>query len=429
MGSQVMTTLTEQRGNRTTNPNGEFPEPSNPIEQIGSTQTIAPSRPIEQRAQIETAGDGGTGTSFSKPVLQRGALVFPRIGPPEGDDDAIIDQRNVTSGGHPSDPNTDYEGPVEQVEIIKSNEPVQQFQIIRANVDGTPIEQKPGIDNTVNIEQFDFIELIFPPCGSVKNPTNTNLLWRIRDFGFPFDVETLIFRVQGVEVQDRDSFSVTDLGTGLELFYNPPDDFPFDTIVEVFLEISDTAVPSNSFFVRCSWTTVPDTRPPVITNVTPCDQGSGVSVTEKVTFDVYDTGDGVDLDSIVLSIEGIPVCSGLSFDPEIFPGSGNGFHVEWDHPFDPFKYNANVTVAITAGDLAVPQNSALFVCDFDTEDSNPPEFTNFDPGPCDSFIDTATGLTFEVYGDIHGVDITTLEVRVDNKLRRVFVEPRILRSQ
>jgi hypothetical protein len=43
-------------------------------------------------------------------------------------------------------------------------------------------------------------------------------------------------------------------------------------------------------------------------------------------------------------------------------------------------------------------------------------------------VDNTTGLTFEVYGASHGVDISTLEVRIDNKLRKVFVRPRILRD-
>jgi len=38
-------------------------------------------------------------------------------------------------------------------------------------------------------------------------------------------------------------------------------------------------------------------------------------------------------------------------------------------------------------------------------------------------------LSFEVYGNLDGVDISELEVRIDNKLRKVFVRPRILRSE
>jgi len=427
MGSRTVTALTEQRGNITTNPEGLSPEVSRPVEQISPLMTSAGnSRPIEQKFSAST--DGGTGpTAKSKPLLQIEKLTFPAVGVATPPDNSIIEQKRAgTFDVIFSEP---YDGPLEQFRAEVDAAVLQQTEVMRSNADGTPIEQVATIENTVNVEQFEFIELVFPPCGSIKNPTNTNLLWRIRDFGFPFDSETLIFKVEGVEVQDRSNFTVTDLGNGLELFYNPPDDFPFDTEIDVFVEISDTATPPNNFFARCRWRTVSDTRPPIIANVTPCNKNGNISVTAPVTFDVFDTGLGVDQDSIVLSIEGITVCSGLSFDPRVFPGSGTGFHVEWSHPNSPFKFGSNVTVAITAGDLALPQNSTLFVCDFNTEESSPPTFQNFDPGPCDSFVDTRTGLTFEVYGDLHGVDISTLEVRIDNKLRRVIVSPRILRSQ
>jgi hypothetical protein len=143
---------------------------------------------------------------------------------------------------------------------------------------------------------------------------------------------------------------------------------------------------------------------------------------------VSDLGTGVDQDSITLAIEGITVCSGLSFSP-ISTVSGSGFRGTWTHADDPFRFGSSVSVAIEATDLSPLENSSLFVCCFDVEQSNVPEFINFIPEPCDTFVDNQTGLTFEVYGDVDGVDITTLEVRVDNKLRKVVVRPRILRSE
>lgn len=428
MGSKVITALVEQKGNRVTNPEGLVPEVSKPIQQIPSLETFpGDSNPIEQRFSAITFGGDNLQFTTSKPVEQIEGRIFPKSKIFGGDDDSIIEQRRAGTIdvviGEP------YEGPLEQTRLFPNTENLQQIETKRSLVDGTPIEQVSNKTNVVNIEQFEFIELIFPPCGSIKNPTNTNILWRIRDFGFPFDPGTLIFKVQGIEVQDSSSFTITDLGTGLELNYNPPDDFGFNTEVEIFVEIKDTASTINTFFARCSWTTVPDTRPPVIDNVVPCNQKDSVNITTPITFDVYDNGLGVDLSSITLSVEGVAVCEGLSFEPRVFPGLGNGFSVKWEDPEAPFRFGSNVTVAITASDLAEPQNSTLFICDFNTEESSPPVFQNFDPFPCESFMDTRTGLKFEVYGDLHGVDISTLEVRIDNKLKTVIVEPRILRSQ
>lgn len=132
------------------------------------------------------------------------------------------------------------------------------------------------------------------------------------------------------------------------------------------------------------------------------------------------------------------MCSGVSLEPiteQVFTTlSGvpvgftvDGFHVEYTHPEDPFRYDAAITLALEATDLS--GNSSLEVCFFETEASRSPIFTNVYPEPCDTFIDNTTGLSFEVYGVEQGVDISTLEVRVDNKLRKVFVRPRLLRAE
>lgn len=426
MGSRVVRALTEHRGNFSTNSSGLIPNPSAPVEQKVNPKLFVFESNLQQIARLEI----GSGLDItSKPILQRDTLATNTTDAPE--QGACIQQMNIET---PLDDG--YDGLFQQLGFSNINnlsgrtdasKPVEQ-RITRRKTDatGTPIEQKPKVSNQVIIEQFEFIELVFPPCGSIKNPVDSNLLWRIRDFGFPFDVDTLIFRVDGVDVQDSSDFSITDLGNGLELFYNPPTNFPFDTEVIVYVEIEDTASPVNTFIVRCNFRTVPDTRPPIISNVIPCGQ-TDVSIHSPVSFDVVDAGFGVDPDSITLSIEGLTVCSGITLDA-ITVASGTGYHVLWEHPGSTFRYGSNVTVGIEAADLSPLQNRVLYLCSFDTEESNPPYFVNFDPEPCSSFIDTATGLRFEVYGDVAGLDISTLEVRVDNNLRTVIVRPRVLRS-
>jgi hypothetical protein len=153
-----------------------------------------------------------------------------------------------------------------------------------------------------------------------------------------------------------------------------------------------------------------------------------VDVLEPIVFSVIDVGDGVDQDSIKFSLEGIPVCSGLEFE-SITTASGNGFTVTYTHPDDPFRHDSNVSVSVEATDLSPLENTALFVCCFGTEESSVPDFINWDPAQCKTFVDNRTGLSFEVYGNLDGIDISELEVRIDNKLRKVFVRPRILRSE
>jgi len=429
MGSQIVDGLVVQLGRITTNPGGFTgdDEPSRPIQQ-GATGFIKVFQNIEQRIQLNTAKEGTN--ELSNPIEQQTGATFAI--PTVVDNDAIIELFILASEGGPGDA---YEGPLVQntfgtrsflfpLGASDSPQPMQQFFLTSNVPTSKPVELVPRITNTIQFTQFDFIDLIFPPCNSIKNPVDVNILWRIKDFGFEFNVETLIFTVQGSPVQDRPEFTTTAIIGGLQLDFNPPDDFDFEEEVEITLEIEDTAVPPNFIFFRCKWSTVPDTRAPSILNLEPACDSTDVSTTATVEFDVIDIGDGVDSDSLRLSIEGITVCSGVTLDP--IP---SGIHVTYEHPQAPFRFGAFVTVGIEVADLSPLQNSTLFVCCFETEESRGPLFLNFDPESCESFVDNTTGLTFEVYGDVDGVDITTLEVRVDNVLRRVFVNPRILRSE
>lgn len=456
MGSEVLEAFAEQKGNVETNPAGLIPDVSRPIEQLATpfSTNNATSKPIQQRLKTKTAPDGHASPSsnLSRPIEQAPNAIFaPDF--PDTTAAHALQQFGLFTANH-VDSNSDFkpETPVQQVVFVSpdspkldssiaSTKPIQQVDINTSGDSFTrPIEQVPRIQNTIQITQFDFIDLIFPPCDSIKNAVSTNILWRIKDFGFPFDVSSLIFTVQGIEVQDRSEFVVTNLPTGLQIFYDPPEDFDFDIQVTVSVTIDDTANPPNTFFVPCSWQTVPDVRPPFFRSVLPECNSTDVDVISQVSFDVLDFGQGVDPDSIRLSIEGVTVCDGVTLDPIVDQDfttiSGvpvgaevTGYHVTYDHPLDPWRYGSNVTISIEASDLSPLRNRVLFVCAFEVEDSAPPEFFQTNPEPCESFVDNRTGLTFEVYGVEHGIDISTLEVRVDNTLRKVFVRPKILRTE
>jgi len=443
MGSEIVDALVTQIGRITTNPDGLSDNPSKPIEQRAPFLQKG-GEFLQQLFSLFTGTENAQpdGESTSNPVQQVPGATFAQGAPAFGNDspDAIM-QVFILESEPEKTPGSFYEGPVLQNKfgtrdvirapgfIVLPPDLMEQFSVTTDDDKSQPIELTPRPINTVSLTQFDFIDLIFPPCNSIKNPVDVNILWRIKDLGFDFNIETLIFTVQGSPVQDRPEFSVTAIAGGLQLDYNPPEDFEFDEEVEITLEIEDTAVPPNFIFFRCKWQTVPDTRAPSVLNVEPECNSTGVSVVAPVEFDVVDIGDGVDPDSIRLSIEGITVCSGVT-RTELAPTvSGTGFHVVYEHPTDPFRFESFVTIGIEASDLSPLQNSTLFVCCFETEESEVPVFLNFDPASCASFIDNTTGLTFEVYGVEDGVDISTLEVRVDNELRTVFVSPRILRSE
>ncbi len=422
MGSEIVTAIIEQKGQISTNPEGLSPDVSRPIEQQTPTPSTS-SEPIQQLLKLSSAA--GT----SKPIEQDKGASFNKL--QTSPDDTFLEQRNVKRDVVGKDT------PIQQKIFVTSNlrasptgksQLVEQRDLSRDTSSGNPMEQVAKKSNSIDLTQFDFAELIFPLCNSTKNPVSTNILWRIKDFGFDFDVGTLIFKVNGTPVQDNPEFTITAIANGLQLDYDPPVDFDFDSDVKIILTISDNAVPANNFFFRCTWRTVEDSRPPLVGLVSPVCDATNVDVRAPVVLTIIDTGAGVDQDTIQLSIEGIPVCSGITLDG-LTTVSGNGFRLTWDHTEDPFRFDSSVSVSLTATDLSPLENSTLFVCCFQTKESSVPGYFDFDPFECESFVDPRTGLTFRVYGDIDGIDISTLEVRIDNKLRRVFVRPRVLRSK
>ncbi len=388
---------------------------SNPIEQRGGTSNNnASSKPVEQIAPPDIPVDSTT----SRPIEQRGPATFSPSSPPRLA--SIIEQKDVST-------NDSSSNPIEQREFVTSSKPIEQKNIATNDGSSNPIEQQEIEEGASEIEQFDFIELIFPDCGSIKNPVDTNIRWRIRDFGSALDPETIVFEVDSIEVQDTSNFSITPITGGLELNFDPPSDFDFSALVTVFLSIQDVADPSNTFELLCTWTTVPDVRGPLFSDIGPACDSTDVDVLEPITFTVFDVGNGVDADTISLSVEGIIVCSGVTLDG-FTTSSGSGVTVTYEHPEAPFRFGSEVTIALEASDLTDPPNSTLFICCFSVEESEGPQFIGFDPLQCETFVDNTTGLTFEVYGAADGVDISTLEVRIDNKLRKVFVRPRLLRD-
>ena len=394
---------------------------SKPLEQVADPSTNnATSKPVEQRVPVDIDITSAT----SKPIEQRKPAEFSPTTPPR--QASIIEQKTIST------PDPSSSRPIEQRKFITSSKPAEQKDF---SIDGTtsaPIEQQEIPEGEQNITQFDFIDLIFPECGSIKNPVDTNIRWRIRNFGTPYDVSTIVFEVENAEVQDTSEFSITSildgpLVVGLQLDYNPPSDFDLNTLIPVFLRIQDTAAPPNTFEFLCTWRTVPDVRGPIFSEISPACDSSNVDVLEPITFKVFDVGNGVDSDSINLSVEGINVCSGITLDG-FTTSSGSGFTVTYTHPDAPFSYGSEITIALEASDLTAPPNSTLFICCFSTEEGASPTFMNFDPAQCETFVDNITGLYFEVYGAGQGVDISTLEVRIDNKLRKVLVRPRLLRD-
>jgi len=97
--------------------------------------------------------------------------------------------------------------------------------------------------------------------------------------------------------------------------------------------------------------TGPDTIPPNVSDVHPAPNDTDVPVNTNISFHIQDSGDGVNADSIQLTVDGQKIAQS---DLQI-TGNSSDYAVVYDPPTD-FGYDRVITVSIDAQDLHNPPN-------------------------------------------------------------------------
>ncbi|MFA5059133.1 MAG: putative Ig domain-containing protein [Candidatus Omnitrophota bacterium] len=93
--------------------------------------------------------------------------------------------------------------------------------------------------------------------------------------------------------------------------------------------------------------TPPDTTPPYISNRVPADGAVNVSPNTFITFDIFDASEGVNIDSVQLTVNGA-VISRQQYNRN---RNGRGYHISYDSAQD-FSRGQRVTVYVRAQDHA-----------------------------------------------------------------------------
>ena len=144
-----------------------------------------------------------------------------------------------------------------------------------------------------------------------------------------------------------------------------------------------------------------DTTPPTLYSQQPADGATGVPPDTKISFALVDTRSGVDTNSVTVTVNGSAPAN-VSFTA--FP---SGYAVVCDLGA-PLPVSQTIAVAVSAGDLAQPPNSAGFNWSFTTGtagDNEPPSFTSQDPAPGAISVATDAQIRVGVADDGTGVDL------------------------
>ena len=289
--------------------------------------------------------------------------------------------------------------------------------------------------DSVQINQFKFIEDAIPPFWSEKNPVDTNIWIRLRPYGFSLDQSTLVFKVREVsfagdtgyiDVTSLCAISTFDAGgglLGLDITYNPAQDFHHQGMVFVDIEVYDQAPTPNIIITDYWFKIIPDYKAPYILNENPGREEEDVALNTNIEFDVLDAGVGVDITSLEFFVNNrikTPTVSGIS----------GGYHVSYD-PSEDFFYGETVEITVKIRDASAYKNILYDMWRFYCIGSTGPwiDRSSIYPKSCSEGVyRKQTGIYVNMYAiDDTGLDRESILIEIGGKERNVTITPIIYR--
>lgn len=107
------------------------------------------------------------------------------------------------------------------------------------------VNVKGGLDTFTYIETFIPIPWAIPTPYSIRNVPFTNIWQRLSNPSIPMNWNTLLYKVNGIDVTDQ--VQLTLIPGGAELFYNPPEDFDLNSRVSVYVYVSASPTLTRTF--------------------------------------------------------------------------------------------------------------------------------------------------------------------------------------
>jgi hypothetical protein len=328
----------------------------------------------------------------------------------------------------------------EQIESTFENElPVKQ---IKEESDAFQLSQTyvsrhltSGHKDDVTINQFKFIEDAIPPFWSEKNSIDTNIWVRLRPYGFDLNQSSLVFKVKEISYAgDTGYIDVTSLCTvttfdagggliGLDILYDPATSFHHNGVIYVYIEVYDTAPTPNIIITEYWFKIIADYKAPYITNESPAREAEDVSRDATISFDVVDTGVGVDISTLEFYLNDrwkVPTITTIS----------GGYHVSYTPTASPY-YGETAEVGVKVKDASDFQNTLYDMWRFYYVGSTGPwiDRDSFYPGSCREGVSRKqTDISVNVYGiDDTSVDRQSIIVFIGGKERNVKIRPIIYR--
>lgn len=294
-----------------------------------------------------------------------------------------------------------------------------------------------GHKDSVDVEQFRFVDTANPDMFSLKNPVNTNISIRLLPFGFTLNLSSLVFKVREVsyvgdtgyvDVTTASGFSAStfDAGGGLlgiDVSYNPAVDFHHKAVIYISIEVYDISAVPNVILTDYWFKIIADYRAPYIVNESPDREEEDILINTNISFGIRDAGVGVDISTLELYV------NNQSVTP-ITTTTASGYDVSYNPPRD-FYYGQTVEISVRVQDTSEFQNTLFDMWRFYCEGSSGPwiDPDSFYPRNCTKgTYRKLTGVSANVYAiNDTGLDRQSIMVTIGGKERNVTITPIIYR--
>jgi hypothetical protein len=268
------------------------------------------------------------------------------------------------------------------------------------------------------LDQFVFVEDAIPKFWSAKNPTSTDIWIRLRPFAYSLNALTLTYLIREVwsegdtdyvDVSSQVTYQYFDAGggvLGVELTYDPAQDFHHDSVVYIQIHISDIALIPNRISTSYFFMVIPDYKNPYLDNLNPSREQSNIAVDSNVSYEIKDDGAGVDIDSLEMTINSRRV-----IPTTITRINDNHYYVDYVPPNN-FYYDKRITVTVKVKDTSDNNNWLNDRYSFYTVESDEVFFTDFEPGMCKKGLPRFHDVSFVALGSGNNIDGKTLRLQV-----------------
>jgi hypothetical protein len=275
----------------------------------------------------------------------------------------------------------------------------------------------------VNLDQFIFVEDAVPSFWSEKNPIITNIWLRLRPFAFSLNFNSLRMWVREVSyISDSGYYEITDEleittfdaggGTlGLEIFYNPPEDFLHGSLVYVRIEVYDEAYIPNFIYVSYWFKIIPDYKAPYILNMSPDMDETNVPVDTNIYLEIKDEGSGIDIGTLELLINSRRMSPDYLTIEEV---SRYYYKITYNPP-ENLYFNKDYKVSVKVSDISANKNALNTSYYFSTSDSSGVQIVDPNPGVCKRGMKRFNDVSVIALSDGNGVDANSIRMQVYNK--------------